>query len=92
MANRAIGIKRRKNLAWKKEDTSSTYVSKGSSSSNRGHYYTGDSTLKKTKGYDTLESGNKENRGRKKADAPRGKRKQKTKYEKTRRTTKRGSK
>lgn len=39
-----------------------------------------------------LSSGNKENRGRKAKDAPRGKRKQRTKYEHTKKTTKKGRK
>lgn len=65
MAQRAMGLKRRRNMAWKKEDTSSTYS--GSKSSNRGkNYNTGDYTLKKTKGYDSLQKNTDERRGRKK--------------------------
>lgn len=93
MANSAMGLKRRRNLAYKQEDNSYTYSNGGGSSNRRGdRYNTGDNTLKKTKGIDegTLQGTKKENRGRKKADAPRGKKKQKTKYERTKRTTKKG--
>lgn len=93
MAKSAIGIKARRNRAYKQEDTSYTYSSGEGSSNRRGdRYNTGENTLKKTKGIDkgTLQGTKKENRGRKKADAPRGKKKQKTKYERTKRTTKKG--
>lgn len=52
------------------------------------------SATKKTSGVDkdSLTSNKAENRGRKKADAPRGKRKQHTKYEHTKKTTKKGRK
>lgn len=94
MANSAIGIKARRNRAYKQEDTSYTYSYGGGAGGDRrgDRYDTGDNTLKKTKGIDegTLQGTKKENRGRKKADAPRGKKKQKTKYERTKRTTKKG--
>ena len=94
MAKSAIGLKRRRNLAYKQEDTSHTYSSSSGGSRRGSRYNTGDNTLKKTKGIDkgTLQGIKKENRGRKKADAPRGKRKQTTKFEKTKRTTKKGRK
>lgn len=89
-----MGLKRRRNLAWKKEDTSYTYSYGGGAGGDRrgARYNTGDDTLKKTEGIDkgTLTGTKKEERGRKKADAPRGKRKQRTKYERTKRTTKKG--
>ena len=66
MANKATGIKARRNKSWRGQDTSSTY-SHGTGSSNRGkNYNTGDNTLKKTKGYDDLTRNRQENRGRNK--------------------------
>lgn len=52
------------------------------------------SATKKTSGVDkgSLTANRKETRGRKKANAPRGKRKEKTKYEHTKKTTKKGRK
>ena len=52
------------------------------------------SATKKTSGVDKggLQGTKKETRGRKKSTAPRGKRKEHTKYEHTKKTTKKGSK
>lgn len=65
MANKSTGIKARRNKSWKGQDTSSTYSS-NRGSSNRKNYNTGDYTLKKTKGYDSLTKNSDERRGRKK--------------------------
>ena len=65
MANKATGIKARRNKSWRGQDTSSTYSS-DRGSSNRRNYNTGDNTLKKTKGYDSLQKNSDERRGRKK--------------------------
>jgi hypothetical protein len=75
MANKATGIKARRNKSWRGQDTSHTYVAKSSPDNRRGNYNTGDNTMKRTKGYDSLQGEGQEKRGRSKADAPRGKRK-----------------
>lgn len=61
-----VGRKSRKNVNKVHQKTDHTYRP------DNLNYNTGDYTLKKTKGYDSLQNENKENRGRKKADAPRG--------------------
>lgn len=67
MANKATGIKSRRNKSWKGQDTSGVYGANKRGSSNRGkNYNTGDNTLKKTKGYDSLQKNEDERRGRKK--------------------------
>ncbi len=66
MANKATGIKARRNKSWRGQDTSHTYVAKSSPDNRRGNYNTGDNTLKKTKGYDDLTRNRQENRGRNK--------------------------
>ena len=67
MAKKATGIKSRRNKSWKGQDTSSAYGANKNGSSNRGkNYNTGDNTLKKTKGYDSLQKNEDERRGRKK--------------------------
>ncbi len=76
MANKATGIKSRRNKSWKGQDTSGVYGANKRGSSNRGkNYNTGDNTLKKTKGIDDLQGETKEKRGRTKSNAPRGKKK-----------------
>lgn len=66
MAKRGAGPKSRREVNKVHQDTTHTYRP------DNLDYHTGDYTLKKTRGYDSLQSENKENRGRKKADAPRG--------------------
>ena len=76
----------------KKEQNKSNVYSSGTSKT--ASYDNTLSATKKTSGVDKgeLTANKAENRGRKKADAPRGKRKQRTKYEHTKKTTKKGRK
>lgn len=78
----------------KKEQKKEGAYSRSSSGNKTASYDSNLSATKKTSGVDKggLQSNRKENRGRKKATAPRGKRKEHTKYEHTKKTTKKGSK
>lgn len=72
MADRSVGVgtKRRRHYEKDYQNKERAYSRK------KGlDYNTGDYTLKKTKGIDELQGEHKENRGRKKGDAPRGKKK-----------------
>ena len=75
------------------QNTGRAYTSAGGSSK-ASSYDTSTSATSKTTGVDKggLQGTKKENRGRKSSDAPRGKRKQHTKYEHTKKSTKKGRK
>ena len=63
MAKTGIQHKRRRYVHKQEQDSSNAYVG-GNNGSNKGKQYnTGDYTLKKTKGYDSLTSENQERRG-----------------------------
>lgn len=76
------------------QNTGRAYHTPAGGSSKASSYDTSTSATKKTSGVDKggLTANRQENRGRKSSDAPRGKRKQHTKYEKTKKSTKKGSK
>ena len=76
------------------QNTSRSYGGGAGGPQKVGAYDTSTSATKKTSGVDKggLQGTKKENRGRKSSDAPRGKRKQHTKYEHTKKSTKKGRK
>ena len=83
------------NLKKKEQKKEGAYSYRTKSGNKTASYdTTSSSATRKTTGVDKggLQSNRKENRGRPKADAPRGKRKQHTKYEHTKKTTKKGRK
>lgn len=81
-------------LKSKPQSTARAYHTPAGGSQKVSSYDTSTSATRKTSGVDKggLTANKQENRGRKSSDAPRGKRKQHTKYEHTKKSTKKGSK